>query len=94
MAQLIGFDRDTYSLVEIAIDRALIAQQVNVNTIQMRTAGVPVATPPDAQQSKIKPAIGGKWDAPTEPKIGQVKRQKPTLNNSQPAGGIIKIKKK
>jgi hypothetical protein len=95
MAELIGFDRDTYSLVEMAIDRALIAQQVNdVPLPRVRTAGVPVAKPPEEQQSDKKPLIGGKWEAPTEPKIGQAKRKKPTSNNSQPAGGILKIKKK
>jgi hypothetical protein len=93
MAQLIGFDRDTYSLVEIAIDRALIAQQVNVNTIQMRTAGVPVATPPPQQQDK-KPEIIGEIAAPIDRKIGQVKTKKTTPDRSHPAGGIIKVKKK
>ncbi|AFY91330.1 hypothetical protein [Chamaesiphon minutus] len=89
MAELIGFDRDTYSLVEMAIDRALIAQQVNeVPLPQIRTAGVPVATPPDARQNDKKPLIGGKWAPPTERKIGQIKNQKTTPDRSHPAGGI------
>lgn len=92
MAELIGFDRDTYSLIEMAIDRALIAQQVNeVPLPQIRTAGVPVATPPDASQSDKKPLIGGKWEAPTDRQI--VKNKKTTLDRHQPAGGI-KVKKK
>ncbi|PSB57899.1 hypothetical protein C7B77_06665 [Chamaesiphon polymorphus CCALA 037] len=94
MAELIGFDRDTYSLIEMAVDRALIAQQVNVVPLpQIRTAGVPVAKPPEASQIDKKPLIGGKWEAPTDLKIGQIKTKKTTSDRPQPAGGI-KVKKK
>jgi hypothetical protein len=94
MAELIGFDRDTYSLVEMAIDRALVAQQVNeVPLQQVRTAGVPVATPPEPRQSDKKPEIVGEIAAPTDLSIGQTNPDRTTPNNHQPAGGI-KVKKK
>lgn len=94
MAELIGFDRDTYSLVEMAIDRALIAQQVNVVPLpQIRTAGVPVAKPPEAHPSDKKPEIVGETAAPIEREIGQIKSKKTTSDRRQPAGDI-KVKKK
>jgi hypothetical protein len=72
MAELIGFDRDTYSLIEVAIDRALIAQTVN----QPTTAGVPVPKP-DVTPPKQQPEIMGKVAVPSQPAIGKKKTKKP-----------------
>jgi hypothetical protein len=73
MAELIGFDRDTYSLIEVAIDRALIAQG-NGAPIQPTTAGVPIPT--NASPTKKQPEIRGKVAVPTQPAIGQIKTKK------------------
>jgi hypothetical protein len=72
IAELIGFDRDTYSLIEVAIDRALIAQTVN----QPTTAGVPVPKP-DVTPPKKQPEVMGKVAVPSQPAIGQTKTKKP-----------------
>jgi hypothetical protein len=71
IAELIGFDRDTYSLLEVAIDRALIAQIVN----QPTTAGVPIPKP-DPTPPKQQPEIMGKVAVPSKPEIGQTKTKK------------------
>jgi hypothetical protein len=73
MAALIGFDRDTYSLLEVAIDRALIAQSNGV-PIQPTTAGVPIPT--NASPTKKQPEIRGQVAVPTQPAIGQTKTKK------------------
>jgi hypothetical protein len=73
MGELIGFDRDTYSLLAVAIDRALIAQSNGFP--QPTTAGVPLPTntsPPKKQRE-----IMGKIAVPTQPAIGQTKIEKP-----------------
>jgi hypothetical protein len=75
IAELIGFDRDTYSLLEVAIDRALIAQTVNDGANERRTAGVPVSKP-DVTPPKKQPEIIGKVAVPSKPAIGQNKTKK------------------
>jgi hypothetical protein len=75
IAELIGFDRDTYSLLEVAIDRALIAQTVNDGANERRTAGVPVAKP-DVTPPKKQPEIIGKVAVPNKPANGQIKTKK------------------
>jgi hypothetical protein len=61
-------DLDVHSLVELAIDRALIAQQVNDNKIPHPvTAGVPKA---DVSQTDKQPTVRGRV---ANPQIGQVK---------------------
>lgn len=72
MAELIGFDRDTYSLIEVAIDRALIAQG-NGAPIPPTTAGVPIPT--NASPTKKQPEIMGKVAVPRQP-AGQIKTKK------------------
>jgi hypothetical protein len=71
MAELIGFDRDTYSLIEVAIDRALIAQ-ANGAPLRPTTAGVPLPTNPPKKQ----PEIRGKVSIPSQPAIGQTRTKK------------------
>jgi hypothetical protein len=73
MAELIGFDRDTYSLLEVAIDRALVAQAKGV-PIQPTTAGAPIPT--NASPTKKQPEIRGKIAVPSQPAIGQTKTKK------------------
>jgi hypothetical protein len=46
ISELIGLDRDTHSLLELAIDRALIAQKVNGSEQEPRLAGAPLPVPP------------------------------------------------
>ncbi|WP_310487668.1 hypothetical protein [Chamaesiphon sp. VAR_69_metabat_338] len=72
MGELIGFDRDTYSLLAVAIDRALIAQANGVP--QPTTAGVPI--PPNASPPKKQPEMMGKVAVPSKPDIGQPKTKK------------------
>jgi hypothetical protein len=87
ISHIIGLGQDTHSLVELAIDRALIAQAVNQPPAMPRTAGVPLAQPtpqptqpagkvtePKPQVSKT-PAITGKIDPPN-PSVGQTKVKK------------------
>ena len=85
ISQIIGFDRDTHSLVELAIDRALIAQAVKPPSVRSSiTAGVPYVPQPtrvDGQVATPKrptkiPEITGKIDAPSSPSIGQTKVKK------------------
>ncbi len=46
ISELVGLDRDTHSLLELAIDRALIAQQVNGGKQEPQiTAGSPAPVP-------------------------------------------------
>ena len=93
MAELIGFDRAAQSLLMSAIDRALIAQKVNVNVLPIVTAGVPLLPTDPRRTDKI----------PTSDRsIGQTKIDKTTSpqpqpspqNNNQPAGGIKKVNNK
>jgi hypothetical protein len=87
MAELIGFDRDTYSLIEVAIDRALIAQS-NGAPRRPTTAGVPLPTNPPKKQ----PEIMGKVVEPKQPAIGQIRTKKakpkspvkPSATNNSP----------
>ncbi len=93
IARSIGFDRDTDSLIELAIDRALIAQQLTERNTEMRTAGVPLS-PQDSRQTNKKPLIGGKIPAPTQESIGQVKNKKtttPKLLQPPISGDVMKI---
>jgi hypothetical protein len=97
IAGLVGLDRDTHSLVELAIDRALIAQSVNQPPVTSpRTAGVPIAAPtpqPTRIDGKVAvpnphatqtPEITGKVAAPN-PSIGQTKVKKTKKPKPQPS---------
>jgi hypothetical protein len=93
---LVGFDRDTHSLVALAIDRALLAQVVNQPPVTSpRTAGVPLAPPQptriDGQQvtapnpqSTQTPYTTGKMGVPA-PSIGQTRVNKPKKPKTQPS---------
>jgi hypothetical protein len=99
ISKLIGLDRDTHSLVELAIDRAVIAQKVNNDATDMRTAGAPVPIG-DVSRPNKKPEIVGKIAAPTDRSIGQAKIKKPNKqklepnNNQQPAGSTTRVNQK
>jgi hypothetical protein len=96
-------DLDAHSLVELAIDRALIAQQVNDDRLQNPvTAGMPKLnnTQPNKQHT-----IRGRVAKPRDRPIGKIANPdlhqnsdlpQPTPsadNNQHPAGGIIKKNK-
>ncbi len=91
---LVGFDRDTHSLVALAIDRALIAQAVNQpGANSPRTAGSPAVPQPTQPAGKVTetkpkatktPEITGKVAAPN-PSIGQTKVKKPKKPKPQPS---------
>lgn len=88
IAELIGLDLDTYSLVAFAIDRAVIAQKVNNGANDMKTVGA-VEPIKDVSSTDKKPAIDGKINAPTNPSIGQAKikktkKQQPETTKQQP----------
>ncbi len=46
ISELVGLDRDTHSLLELAIERALIAQKVNGSEHELLLAGAPLPVPP------------------------------------------------
>lgn len=79
IGELIGFDRDTYSLLAVAIDRALI-DQVNGGVNEPRTAGVPLAPP-----TKKQPQIRGKVAVPSKPASDPVPKQQVKQPQSQPS---------
>jgi hypothetical protein len=94
ISELIGLDRDTHSLVEFAIDRALIAQKVNDNLRPVVTAGVPI--------SPKQPIITGKIAVPNDASIGQTKIKKTKTpkpqssgsNNQQPTDNTTRVNPK
>jgi hypothetical protein len=79
IAELIGFDLDTHSLLAVAIDRALVAQaKGDVN--EPRTAGVPLV-PPTKKQLQIR----GQIAVPSQPAIDPVPQQQLKQPQSQPS---------
>jgi hypothetical protein len=106
ISHIIGLGQDTHSLVELAIDRALIAQAVNQPPAMPRTAGVPLAqpTPPAGKVTEPKPQVSktpvitGKIDPPNQligqTKIKKTKKPKPKASTSgeQPVGLYLKYK--
>jgi hypothetical protein len=97
ISELIGIDRGTHTLVELAIDRALLAQKLNSGTNNLRTAGAPVSI-----QDDQKPELAvGKMAVPNQ-SIGQTKIKKtkqpksplPVSNHQQPAGSRTIINQK
>jgi hypothetical protein len=95
ISELVGFDRAAQSLLISAIDRALIAQKVNVNVLPLVTAGVPIS-PTDPRRTNKAPTIIGEIATPSDRSIGQTKIEKTTRpqpssqNNNQTVGGIKK----
>lgn len=95
IAKLIDFD--AHSLVELAIDRALIAQQVNDNKIpHLVTAGVPklnvdpIDKQPTVRGRVAKPKIGRVANPGTDKK-SDLPQPQPSAEsiptNQNPAGG-------
>jgi hypothetical protein len=85
ISALIGLSADDRILLELAIDRALIAQAApgNQPPLPMITAGVPLPVPPP------QPVIRGRTAKPTPPpsqqSIGQHRRQLPNDPPQQPS---------
>jgi hypothetical protein len=68
ISQLVNLTPDTYSLIEMAIDRALLAQAANDNPVPLPpvTAGVPA--PNQVKDPQPQPIVNGKIANPNPPK--------------------------